>query len=63
MFWWYSSGKGACLEDVPAEREFDGTNTVAQVNEGWSEYGPYSPCSRTCGGGVRYRERQCNNPT
>ncbi|XP_075442138.1 A disintegrin and metalloproteinase with thrombospondin motifs 16 isoform X1 [Ascaphus truei] len=28
----------------------------------WSEWSAWSPCSRTCGGGVLYKERHCNNP-
>lgn len=32
------------------------------VDGGWSEWGPYSQCTRECDGGIQYRERQCNNP-
>ncbi|XP_072015846.1 A disintegrin and metalloproteinase with thrombospondin motifs 6-like [Amphiura filiformis] len=32
------------------------------VNGGWSSWASYSQCSRTCGGGVRTRERCCDNP-
>ncbi|XP_022082349.1 A disintegrin and metalloproteinase with thrombospondin motifs 16-like isoform X2 [Acanthaster planci] len=32
------------------------------VHGNWSEYGEYSPCSRTCGGGIQHKERLCNNP-
>ncbi|XP_069073092.1 A disintegrin and metalloproteinase with thrombospondin motifs 18 isoform X1 [Pleurodeles waltl] len=32
------------------------------VNGGWSDWSKWSECSRNCGGGVTYQERQCNNP-
>ncbi|WAR22939.1 ATS6-like protein [Mya arenaria] len=32
------------------------------VDGGWSAWSGYSECSRTCGGGVMYQERFCNNP-
>ncbi|XP_047380349.1 A disintegrin and metalloproteinase with thrombospondin motifs 13 isoform X16 [Sciurus carolinensis] len=35
---------------------------VAVVHGQWSSWGPRSPCSRSCGGGVVTRRRQCNNP-
>uniref|UniRef100_A0A4W3HNI1 ADAM metallopeptidase with thrombospondin type 1 motif 16 n=1 Tax=Callorhinchus milii TaxID=7868 RepID=A0A4W3HNI1_CALMI len=32
------------------------------INGRWSEWSMWLPCSRTCGGGVTSRERQCTNP-
>ncbi|XP_040317429.1 A disintegrin and metalloproteinase with thrombospondin motifs 13 isoform X7 [Herpailurus yagouaroundi] len=35
---------------------------VGVVHGHWSSWGPPSPCSRSCGGGVVTRRRQCSNP-
>lgn len=32
------------------------------VNGGWGEWGKWTDCSRSCGGGLSYSERECNNP-
>ncbi|XP_056158098.1 A disintegrin and metalloproteinase with thrombospondin motifs 1 [Lampris incognitus] len=32
------------------------------VNGGWGVWGPWGDCSRTCGGGVQYSFRDCDNP-
>lgn len=29
---------------------------------GWNDWGSWGPCSRTCGVGVAFRTRQCDNP-
>lgn len=34
----------------------------AAVNGGWGPWGQFTECSRTCGAGVSYAERECNNP-
>ncbi|XP_022900550.2 A disintegrin and metalloproteinase with thrombospondin motifs 6-like [Onthophagus taurus] len=32
------------------------------TNGGWGEWSDFSKCSRTCGGGVSYASRNCDNP-
>lgn len=32
------------------------------VDGGWSAWGPWQQCSRTCGGGVEFSYRECTNP-
>nr|XP_022339841.1 semaphorin-5B-like isoform X4 [Crassostrea virginica] len=33
------------------------------INGGWSGFGSYSGCTKTCGSGTQSRSRSCNNPT
>ena len=33
-----------------------------KVHGAWSPWSEFGPCSRTCGGGVTYSSRICNNP-
>ena len=32
------------------------------VAGGWSEWNTWSKCTRNCGGGIQFSERECNNP-
>ncbi|XP_012520168.1 PREDICTED: A disintegrin and metalloproteinase with thrombospondin motifs 13 isoform X2 [Propithecus coquereli] len=50
---WCSRGRCLSLPELPP---------VVAVHGHWSSWGPLSPCSRSCGGGVVTRRRRCNNP-
>ncbi|XP_077570591.1 A disintegrin and metalloproteinase with thrombospondin motifs 13 [Stigmatopora nigra] len=47
--------KGRCVSP-------DQLGPSAVVHGSWSSWSGFSPCSRTCGGGVIHRIRKCNNP-
>ncbi|XP_028312307.1 A disintegrin and metalloproteinase with thrombospondin motifs 13 isoform X2 [Gouania willdenowi] len=40
----------------------DDLNSPVMVHGSWSSWSKFSSCSRSCGGGVTFRTRQCNNP-
>ena len=37
-------------------------NLAISVNGGWSAFGPWNVCSKTCDGGQQTRTRSCSNP-
>ncbi|XP_031563380.1 A disintegrin and metalloproteinase with thrombospondin motifs 6-like [Actinia tenebrosa] len=40
-----------------------GSSVPPAVDGGWGEWGPYGECTRTCGKGIRYKTRVCDNPS
>ncbi|XP_071947832.1 hemicentin-1-like [Antedon mediterranea] len=39
------------------------TNVDCPIDGGFGSWSPWEPCSKTCGRGIRTRERKCNNPS
>uniref|UniRef100_A0A8C2YU96 ADAM metallopeptidase with thrombospondin type 1 motif 8 n=1 Tax=Chinchilla lanigera TaxID=34839 RepID=A0A8C2YU96_CHILA len=47
---------GSCLPEEEVER------SKAVVDGGWTQWGPWGECSRTCGGGIQFSYRECKDP-
>ena len=39
-----------------------GRTGPAPIHGWWTEWGAWSGCTRSCGGGIKTRTRECNNP-
>lgn len=50
---WCAKGRCSSLEDL---------SPVSTVHGQWSSWSSSHSCSRSCGGGITSRQRQCNNP-
>ncbi|XP_078378562.1 coadhesin-like [Oculina patagonica] len=54
---------GKNCDDLGPSVETQKCGTCDCVTDGeWSEWCPFTPCSASCGGGVRHRTRTCTNP-
>ncbi|XP_041851599.1 A disintegrin and metalloproteinase with thrombospondin motifs 8 [Melanotaenia boesemani] len=54
------SANGTCLNGV-CRSTLEVIQPLA-VDGGWSSWGPWQQCSRTCGGGVEFSYRECTDP-
>ncbi|XP_053312790.1 A disintegrin and metalloproteinase with thrombospondin motifs 1 [Spea bombifrons] len=51
---WCMNGK--CVDQA------DKKHYETPIHGGWGSWGPWGECSRTCGGGIQYSLRECDNP-
>lgn len=62
-----ASGSPCILSDlsngVCYKGHCENETVISEVIHGeWSEWGPWSQCSMTCGIGIQYSDRECNSP-
>jgi len=52
-------GSGTCISWNETGLDLD---LFIVIPGGWSDWDTMRSCSRTCGTGIKYRQRYCNNP-
>ncbi|XP_073473189.1 A disintegrin and metalloproteinase with thrombospondin motifs 1 [Aquarana catesbeiana] len=57
-----SCGEGKWCLNGKCVQQMDKKHYETPVHGGWGAWGSWGECSRTCGGGVQYSVRECNNP-
>ncbi|KAK0144136.1 A disintegrin and metalloproteinase with thrombospondin motifs 8 [Merluccius polli] len=56
-----SSPNGTCLYGICMATQ-EVMQPLVVVDGGWASWGPWQQCSRTCGGGVEFSYRECQDP-
>ncbi|XP_007124215.2 A disintegrin and metalloproteinase with thrombospondin motifs 1 [Physeter macrocephalus] len=57
-----SCGEGKWCVNGKCMNKTDKKHFDTPVHGSWGPWGPWGDCSRTCGGGVQYTMRECDNP-
>lgn len=57
-----SCGEGKWCVNGKCVNKTDKNHFDTPVHGSWGPWGPWGDCSRTCGGGVQYTMRECDNP-
>uniref|UniRef100_A0A9L0R4A0 A disintegrin and metalloproteinase with thrombospondin motifs 1 n=1 Tax=Equus caballus TaxID=9796 RepID=A0A9L0R4A0_HORSE len=57
-----SCGEGRWCVNGKCVNKTDRMHFDTPVHGSWGPWGPWGDCSRTCGGGVQYTMRECDNP-
>ncbi|CAK6441992.1 unnamed protein product [Pipistrellus nathusii] len=57
-----SCGDGKWCVNGKCVNKTDKKHFDTPVHGSWGPWGPWGDCSRTCGGGVQYTMRECDNP-
>uniref|UniRef100_A0A8C5P646 ADAM metallopeptidase with thrombospondin type 1 motif 1 n=1 Tax=Jaculus jaculus TaxID=51337 RepID=A0A8C5P646_JACJA len=57
-----SCGEGKWCVSGKCVNRTDVKHFATPVHGSWGTWGPWGDCSRTCGGGVQYTMRECDNP-
>ena len=63
---WYESRSRTCIKngssDLDCEGQSEETTECNPIDGGWSDFGLWMPCSKSCGQGTKRRFRFCNDP-
>uniref|UniRef100_A0ABI7Y9D4 Peptidase M12B domain-containing protein n=1 Tax=Felis catus TaxID=9685 RepID=A0ABI7Y9D4_FELCA len=57
-----SCGEGKWCLNGKCVNKTDKMHFHTPIHGSWGPWGPWGDCSRTCGGGVQYTMRECDNP-
>ncbi|XP_045357526.1 A disintegrin and metalloproteinase with thrombospondin motifs 1 [Leopardus geoffroyi] len=57
-----SCGEGKWCLNGKCVNKTDKMHFHTPIHGSWGPWGPWGECSRTCGGGVQYTMRECDNP-